>query len=77
MLIDLGWAVFRIVFEGLFSLTGEIVLFVVSFGKRKPRWDLYVNERPLKFYVFNELSMYIGIVTWLILLVSIKWVIFQ
>jgi hypothetical protein len=54
----------RIFFEYFFFYTGEIVLFILTFGKRKPRWDYYLNERASKFVIFTEISMWIGFLSW-------------
>ena len=77
MITDIALGLFRLVFEGLFTMTGELVLWILSLGKRKPRWDLYVNERPIKFYLLNDASMYIGIVFWLVLAVAVHRVFFS
>jgi hypothetical protein len=56
---------FRFVFEILFSWTGEIVLFLITFGKHKPRWDLYASESPSRFVIFSEISLWIGMAFWI------------
>jgi hypothetical protein len=56
---------FRLIFEILFSCTGEIVLFIISFGKHKPRWDLYAEESPGRFVIFSEISLWIGLAFWI------------
>ena len=32
--------------EMFLCLTGELILFAVTFGYHRPRWDLYTSERP-------------------------------
>jgi hypothetical protein len=56
---------FRLIFEILFSWTGEVVLFIISFGKHKPRWDLYSEESPSRFVIFSEISLWIGLAFWI------------
>lgn len=71
MIAEIAFGLFRLIFEGLFTLTGEVVLWVLSFGRRKPRWDLYVNERPMKFYLMNDASLYIGIAFWVLTVIVV------
>jgi hypothetical protein len=63
--------ILRIVFEIFFFYSGEIVLYLLTFGKRKPRWDYYANERASKFVIFTEISMWIGCLAWLIIIVTL------
>ena len=56
---------FHIVLEIFLTWTGEIVLFVITFGKHKPRWDLYTKESPSRFVIFSEISLWIGMAFWI------------
>ena len=56
------------VIEIVFFYTGECVLYVVTFARKKPRWDYYVHERPLKFVVRTEISWWIGFLLWVFLI---------
>lgn len=58
--------IFRFVVEILFSWTGKLVLFVLSFGKHKPRWDLYTTESPSRFVIFSEVILWLGIAFWIL-----------
>lgn len=42
---------------------GEIVRFLVSFGRHEPRWDAYVESSGSDFAFFYNLSLWIGIFT--------------
>lgn len=53
-------------------VTGEAVLWALTFGRRKPRWDLYTSERPRGFVVLSELSFWVGIASWVLLIVSAR-----
>lgn len=57
----------RLFFEVIFFYTGEIVLALVTFGTRKPRWNYYTDESATKFVIFTELSVWVGFATWLFL----------
>ena len=54
----------EVVFGVFFCLTGEIILFILSLGIHKPRWDLYTVESPVQFIIFSEISAWIGMVFW-------------
>ena len=41
-------------------------MFIVTFGKRAPRWNYYTDESASKFVIFTELSTWLGIAFWLI-----------
>ncbi len=57
--------IFEIVVETILFYTGEIVIFISTLGKRKPRWDYYTNESASKFIIFTELSTWLGIAFWI------------
>ena len=57
--------ILQVILEAFFTWTGEIVLFVLTFGKHKPRWDLYTKESPSRFVIFSEVSLWIGIAFWI------------
>ena len=68
--------VLDVLVEGFFFYTGEIALFIVTLGKRKPRWDYYVDESPSKWVIFTEISTWIGVAFWILvawLISSIVW----
>ena len=58
---------FELIVELLLFYTGEIVLFILTFGKKKPRWNYYTDESPSKWVIFTELSTWIGIAFWLLI----------
>jgi len=62
---------FEVVFGAIFCWTGEIILFVVTLGKYKPRWDLYTKDSPSRFVTFFEISLWIGMMFWFVILVVI------
>ena len=61
--------IIKIIFGAIFQMflvaTGEAVLFVLTLGQRRPRWDLYTNENFGKFFLFTELSGWVGITFWI------------
>lgn len=59
---------FHFLIEILFFFTGECILYVLTSGRKKIRWDYYADEKPLKFVVRTEISWWIGFFFWLFLL---------
>ncbi len=58
--------ILRLIFDLLFAWTGEIVLFLVTLGKHKPKWDLYTKESAARFAIFSEISLWIGMAFWVV-----------
>ena len=56
---------FYLLVELVLFYSGEIFLFLATVGKRKPRWDYYVNKPLSKFVIFTEISIWIGFTFWL------------
>jgi predicted membrane protein len=65
MIEEAGKFILQIIFEVFFTWTGEIVLYVITFRKHKPRWDLYTKKSPSRFVIFSEVSLWIGIAFWI------------
>jgi hypothetical protein len=64
-------SIVHFVCELFLTYTGEIVLYLVTLGKHKPRWDLYAGERFARFAIFAERSMWIGLVFWITVIYAI------
>ena len=62
---------FEVVFGAIFCWTGEIILFVLTFGKHKPRWYIFTDDSPSRFFIFSEISMWIGMVIWFVVLIAV------
>lgn len=56
---------FRFIIEVVCFYTGEIILSIVTFGRKKPRWDYYSDEAITKWILLTDLSTCIGIAFWL------------
>lgn len=69
MMSEIFFEIIKIVFGAMLQMflvaTGETVLFVLTWGQRKPRWDLYTNENCGRFFLFSELSGWVGITFWI------------
>ncbi|MFA5353385.1 MAG: hypothetical protein WC291_04085 [Thermodesulfovibrionales bacterium] len=63
-----GRFLFRLIVEIFLFYTGEIVLFILTLGRKKPRWDSYAAEKPTRFWVLTDLSALVGLVFWLAVL---------
>lgn len=59
---------FEIICEFICYYTGEIVLFIITFGKHKPRWDYYSDDSIRRFYIFTEISFWIGCFFWILVI---------
>jgi hypothetical protein len=62
---------FELIFGVIFCWTGEIILFILTLGRHKPRWDLYTEESPTRFVILSEISTWIGMIFWFIVLVLV------
>ena len=60
--------IFHFVIEIFLVSSGEIVRWLASGGRHRPRWDLYTSEQPAKFVVFSEFSLWIGLLSWAVLI---------
>jgi len=73
IILGIGKFLGRFFLEIPIMWTGEILLFLFSFGKRKPRWDLYADESGGKFVIFTDISLWIGAIFWFgVIVVIIK-----
>jgi len=57
--------IFVVILQLFLVATGEAVLFLLTLGRRRPRWDLYTKEHFGRFYLFTELSGLVGITFWI------------
>lgn len=65
LFLEIVKIIFGLILQMFLVATGEAVLFVLTLGRRKPRWDLYANENFGKFFLFTELSGWVGITFWI------------
>ena len=56
---------FWLIVETIFFFTGEMVLYLATFGHRSPRWDFYADETPTWYVVVTEVSVWIGALFWI------------
>jgi len=66
---EVGKLVLRLIFGFLFAWRGEIVLFVVTLGRHKPRWDLYTKDSTVRFVLFSDIRFWIGMAFWVVVAV--------
>jgi hypothetical protein len=65
---------FHLIIEVICFYTGEIVIYILTLGKKKPRWDYYANyanASPSKFVALTELSVLVGMASWILLIALI------
>ncbi len=56
---------FRVLIEFILFYSGEILIFFITFGRRRPRWDYYADDKASKFIILTELSVWLGFAFWL------------
>jgi hypothetical protein len=69
MLSDVVEGIFEFIFHFFIEVvcfySGEIILSLLTIGKKKPRWDYYAEASPSKFVIMTEISVWIGMVFWI------------
>jgi hypothetical protein len=65
LLEEIGKTLFRIIFGCLMIWTGEIVLYLVTIGRHKPRWDMYLGDSPVRYVIFSEICFWLGFSFWI------------
>ncbi len=65
--------IFHVIIEIFFIGTGEIILYIISLGKRKPVWKRESKSGSIKLAIFIDLSFIIGFIFWL----TLAWIIFK
>lgn len=64
---------FHVIIEIFFIGTGEIILYIITLGKRKPVWKRESKGGPAKLAILIDLSFIIGFIFWL----ALAWLIFR
>ena len=63
--------IFQFILETICFYTGEIILFILSFGRKKPRWDYYSDAPLSKWIIITEISLWIGAAFWVLIAIWI------
>jgi len=75
MLEDIAGGILRFIFQFILETicfyTGEVVLFILSFGRKKPRWDYYADASLSRWIILTEISLWIGATFWVLIAVWI------
>lgn len=61
--------IFHILFEVFFIGTGELLLYIVTLGRRKPVWKRHHNGSSAKLAILIDCSFITGFIFWL----SLAW----
>ena len=59
-----------IVYFGFFC-TGELILYLLSVGKREPRWKIYERTSAFRKPILMEISFWLGFLFWILFSVLI------
>jgi hypothetical protein len=62
---------FRMIFAILFVGTGELILYVVTLGRHRPRLLSRTKESESRLFIFTELSLWVGMAFWLLVAVLV------
>lgn len=57
---------FRFIGGTFLFFTGELILFLLTLGKRTPTWER--EEQPVKTFLFMDISILIGFIFWIVVL---------
>jgi len=57
--------VLEVILEFVMFYTGEIVLFIITLGFKKPRWDFYDGKEPTIWVLLTEFSVLVGLAFWI------------
>ena len=60
--------IFHLFIEVVCFYTGEIILFILTIGRKKPRWDYYSEASVTKFVIMTEISVWIGMAFWVLII---------
>jgi hypothetical protein len=63
--------IIQLIIEVFCFYTGEIILFILSFGHKKPRWDYYSDVTLPKWIILTEISFWIGVLFWVLIAIWI------
>jgi len=74
---DILISLLRFVVEIPVIWIGEIILFLMTLGKHKPRWDVYIHDGGGDFVFLSEMSFWIGIVALCGIGIAIKLIFFS
>jgi len=62
---------FYVIVELTCFFTGEFVLYLITFGRKKPRFDYYLSESLTDWILLTDLSFWIGFAFWVLTIVWI------
>jgi len=69
--------IFEFIFEMIFVLiieiicfnTGEIIVYILTFGRKKPQWDYIKNNKFSKRALLTETTILVGLIFWIIVII--------
>ncbi len=61
--------IFWLLISFVLLFTGDIVLMILTIGKHKPTWSRYREKSGIGMQVFAELIFWIGLGTWIVILI--------
>ena len=75
LIVDVVFEFLWLIAEIVLFYTGEVVLFVLTLGRKKPRWDAYGGSDSMRAGCFSEVSIIVGLVFWLAALAGVYFIV--
>lgn len=66
--------IFYLFIEIICFYTGEIILFIITIGRRKPRWGYHRDDSLSKRVILSEISFWLGAVFWIMLVICLAYI---
>ena len=63
--------IFRLFVEVFLFSTGEIILYILTLGKRNPTFKRDESEHVLKTFIFIDISVVVGFIFWMVAIIFI------
>ncbi|MCJ7648600.1 MAG: hypothetical protein MUP85_08305 [Candidatus Lokiarchaeota archaeon] len=64
-------SIFVFIIEVICFNTGEIIVYILTFGRKKPRWDYIRNNKFSKLALLSEITIMIGLIFWIVVIIWI------
>ena len=61
--------IIQFIFETIFFITGEIVLYLITLGGRKISWNFDLGAESSLLGSITETSILVGFITWLLIII--------
>ena len=63
--------IFELIVEVFLFFTGEIILYILTLGKRTPTFKIEESENLAKIFLLMDISVVVGFIFWLLAIVCV------